>query len=385
MNSDVNNLLRKYLDGSITEPEGEELFAWLRDNGIEEEEGIEALLKETYDSSFTEKKKLTDEASERIHAKLMQSVDTLATSETTVISMRRNFARYVAAAAVLLVLAVGTWWLMNKEQPVERTQVAKTEEKKEVLLTLPNGEQVPLDHKQGSVVKKNDFNVINDSGSLSYQGKAAEVEYHTLSTPAGKQYQLKLPDGTEVWLNAASSITFPTVFNGNERKVYIVGEAYFDIAANKVKPFVVDINKKADIEVLGTEFNVNAYTNEPEIVTTLVNGKIRVKKAGLLQVLEPGQQAYIQTDKIEVKKDVDIDMFTAWKRGVFRFNNERADVVLRQLARWYDVEIIYEGAVPTITFGGEINRGSSLEQAVELLNKIGLNTRVTPGKIIVAP
>ncbi|MGN6418134.1 MAG: FecR family protein [Pseudobacter sp.] len=388
MNSDVNNLLRKYLNGTITEPEGEELFAWLREHAPEEQEGMEALLKETYDSSFTEGTIISTDASERILAKLNGSLDAAETPTASVVPIRRSWLRYAAAAAVLLVLAGGAWWITNSKQPVETQPLAKTEVKKEkeaVLLTLPTGEQVPLDYRQGSVVKKDDFNVINDSGLLSYLGKTAVVEYHTLSTPAGKQYELKLPDGTEVWLNAKSSVTFPTAFTGSERKVYITGEAYFVVKGNSKQPFLVDVNKKAMIEVLGTEFNVNAYTNEPEVQATLLNGKIRVKKDAQAVELAPGDQARVDDTKLELKKNVDTDLYVAWKQGVFRFDNASAAAVLRQLARWYDVDVVYEGAVPVVKFSGEINRESSLEVAIDVLNKMGLHTRAEAGKIIVAP
>jgi transmembrane sensor len=386
MNSDVNNLLRKYLNGTITEPEGEELFAWLREHAPEEEEGIELLLKEYYDSSFTNGKQISDEASERILAKLNRSLDGNIIA-TPVVTMRRSRIRYAAAAAILLMLVAGGWWLANRE-PATKQNIVKTEEKKEkkdVLLTLASGEQVSLDHRQGSVMKKDDFNVINDSGSLSYLGKTAAPEYHTLSTPAGKQYQLQLPDGTEVWLNAASSVTFPTAFTGQERKVYITGEAYFVVKGNQQQPFVVDVNKKAMIEVLGTEFNVNAYPNEPEVQATLLSGKIRVKKDKEAVVLSPGDQARVYTEILELKKNVNTELYIAWRKGVFRFDHANAAAVLRQLARWYDVDVVYEGAVPGIKFSGEINRESSLEVAIDVLNKMGLHTRVEGGKIIVAP
>lgn len=385
MNSDVNNLLRKYLNGTITEPEGEELFAWLKEHAPEEQEGIEPILKEYYDSSFTKGNQISEEASERILAKLNRSLDASATG-VTVMHKRRTRIRYAAAAAVLLLLAAGGWWLITRNN-TPQPPVVKTEEKKEkkdVMLTLASGEQVSLDQRQGSVMKKDDFNVINDSGSLSYLGKTATPEYHTLSTPAGKQYQLQLPDGTEVWLNAASSVTFPTAFTGHERKVYITGEAYFNVKANQQHPFVVDVNKKAMIEVLGTEFNVNGYTNEPEVQATLLSGKIRVKKDKEAVELLPGDQARVSNENLELKKNVNTELYIAWRKGVFRFDNASAAEVLRQMARWYDLEVVYDGAPPGIRFSGEINRESSLEVAVDVLNKMGLNVKVEAGKIRVA-
>lgn len=388
MNSDVNNLLQKYLNGTITEPEGEELFAWLKEHAPEEQEGIETILKANYDSSFKEAKQIGEDASERIRTKLMQSVDALEneTTQTPVVSIRRRWTRYAAAAAVLLLLAGGSWWLMNRKDATEQA-IVKTEEKKEkkdVMLTLASGEQVSLDHRQGSVMKRDEFNVINDSGSLSYLGKTPVVEYHTLTTPAGKQYNLQLPDGTEVWLNATSSVTFPTAFTGNERKVYVSGEAYFIVKANQQQPFVVDINKKALIEVLGTEFNVNAYTNEPEVQATLLSGKIRVKKDKEAVELLPGDQARINNEKLELKKNVNTDLYVAWRKGVFIFDHASVAEVLRQMARWYDLEVVYDGVPPGVKFSGTINRESSLEVAVDVLNKMGLKVRVEAGKIRVA-
>ncbi|QEC41272.1 DUF4974 domain-containing protein [Pseudobacter ginsenosidimutans] len=225
----------------------------------------------------------------------------------------------------------------------------------------------------------------NQKGKLEYDGVSSKVEWHTLTTPRGGQYNLKLPDGTEVWLNAASSITFPNSFATGERKVKISGEAYFEVAQKKDQPFKVDIDGKAAVEVLGTHFNINAYTDEPYIATTLTEGAIKMIDRQQTAVLSPGQQARISTKGMNVLKDADTDLVLAWKNGLFRFENSPINDVLRQFARWYDVEVVIEQNDPDILFTGEVNRNLTLLQAMIVLEKMGVHFTLEERRLTIKP
>jgi ferric-dicitrate binding protein FerR (iron transport regulator) len=254
------------------------------------------------------------------------------------------------------------------------------------VLKMKNGEQINLDSAQGSLVNNDQFAVSNKDGKLNYQSKTGVADYHTLSTPRGGQYRLQLPDGTIVWLNAASSITYPTTFIGQKyRGVTVTGEAYFEVKKNKAQPFVVDVKGKAAVEVLGTHFNVNAYDDEPVINTTLLEGSIRMRNIGQEAVLTPGQQAQISSKQMKIIDHADIEMAVAWKNGSFHFDHANIEEVLRQLARWYDIEIAYEKGVPGVKVSGEIKRDLNLTQALFILDKMGVHARIEGKQLLVTP
>jgi ferric-dicitrate binding protein FerR (iron transport regulator) len=207
-----------------------------------------------------------------------------------------------------------------------------------------------------------------------------------------------LPDGTKVWLNAASSLRYPTAFSGKKRQIAITGEAYFEVAKDKAKPFFIKINNEAVIEVLGTNFNVNAYEDEASINTTLLEGSIRVEALGTLRgrpagrnavILQPGQQGQIAAGQktgqrqIKVIKDADIEKVMAWKNGAFNFNNASLEEVMRQLERWYDIQVVYENGIPDIHFGGELSRGVSLADLIKALKDSEIHFRIEEGRRLV--
>ena len=211
--------------------------------------------------------------------------------------------------------------------------------------------------------------------------------YNTITTANGNQYQLILSDGSRVWLNAASSIRFPTSFSGYERKVEITGEAYFEVAKNAAKPFKVDFKNKAgekdEIEVLGTHFNVNTYTDEPEMKTTLLEGSVKITAANKMQMLAPGQQARLTINGIELKKNVDLDQVMAWKNGYFLFDNTDIYTLMRQISRWYNIEVIYEPNVKNDVFFGEIERKAELNEVLKILEVGDLHFKLNGHKLTV--
>lgn len=279
-------------------------------------------------------------------------------------------ARWVAAASVLLLVATGSYLFFNR-QPVntekETAEAVRLENDIEpggnkAMLTLADGSTIVLDTaSQGNISVQGNTRVIKlNNGLLSYktsnkQPAKAEEAYNTITTPKGGQYQIVLPDGSRVWLNAVSSLTFPVAFSGNKRSVELRGEAYFEIVRNKTMPFSVKVND-ANIEVLGTEFNVMAYTDEDAIKATLVDGSVKVTNKHSTTLLLPRQQAaWTPGMEMKVEDNVDIEEVTAWKNGLFLFNNATIQTIMRQAARWYDIEVAYEGST-TERFNGSLPR-----------------------------
>lgn len=383
-NFPVKDLLQKFLDGVITDAESEALFAWLKENpAAAESPELESLLEEVYHRSFEEPPALSPAAGARILDRLMES------TAAPVVPMRRRWIPYAAAAALLLT-AAGTAMLVMRNKKAApplagNTIAAPAKPGNHAMLTLASGQQIRLDSAYGDIVKSGDLQVNNNKGELDYKGNANTAELHTLTTPKGGQYRLTLPDGTNVWLNAASSITFPTAFNGKYRQVKMTGEVYFDIKQQASQPFMVNIDGKASVEVLGTEFNVNAYPDEPGIRTTLLQGSVRMLHHNATAVLKPGQQAVVSNDQLNVTTSADTEMVVAWKEGLFRFEHTPLDAVLRQLARWYDVQVVYEQGVPGILFSGEIKRDLDLNQALTVLSTMGVHYRVEGRKLIIMP
>jgi transmembrane sensor len=261
------------------------------------------------------------------------------------------------------------------------------------VLTLSDGSTILLDNAQnGNVAQQGNTKVIKlDNGQLAYSpsrskmGLGGEVLYNTIATPKGGQYQIVLPDGTRVWLNAASSIKFPTVFSGATRNVEMTGEVYLEIAKSAKQPFSVTTGKTT-IQVLGTSFNINAYSDEEAEKTTLIEGKVKVLKGNSEAILLPGQQAQITQQKLSVVRDADIEKVMAWKNGLFNFNGAGVEEVMRQLSRWYDIEVVYEKDVPDIEFIGKMSKNVSLSGVLKGLEGAGVHFRIEKGrKLIIFP
>lgn len=311
-------------------------------------------------------------------------------SITPVRKIARN-TRWVAAASILLLLASGAYfWIrrpVGSNNPAAVVAAGDLPPGKDgAVLTLANGSQVLLDTmQQGNITLQGGAMAKIEGGKLVYEQKGEAVVYNTMSTPNGRQFRLTLPDRTEVWLNAASSIRYPTIFSGKERKVEVTGEAYFEVAKNASMPFIVDVDRRATVEVLGTRFNVNAYKDEGNINATLLDGSIKVKNEKQSMVLKPGERANIAEQDMDRITHANVEMVMAWKRGTFQFNYTALDVVMRQLARWYDIEVVYHGRKPEITFNGEIKRDLNLSEALVVLSKMGLVCKLEGRTLMVMP
>lgn len=316
------------------------------------------------------------------------------------------------AASLLILLGAGAWFLLNKPssnktEPIVTAEAAATPilpGGNKATLTLADGTTIILDTAGNTTLAQQGTTKIIklNNGELAYKDASKENAsasglYNTIRTPNGGQYQVTLPDGTRAWLNAASVLRFPIAFAGNERKVQLSGEAYFDVAKNSSTPFrVVTTNEQNNelgtVEVLGTAFNVNAYSNEPSVKTTLVEGKVKVSTPDSSTrpvFLTIGMQSSFPQDQQRGRnitvREVDTDDVIAWKNGLFNFNNADIKTVMRQLARWYDVEVVYEGALPNEKFEGEIPRNSTLSDVFKILELSAVHFKVEGRKVTVMP
>lgn len=310
-----------------------------------------------------------------------------------------------AAAAVLLVSAVGLYIFNNNHisvAPGDFSVAANYGAKQPILpggnkavLTLADGQVITLDEagngklaeQSGITITKTKDGQLVYTASGTLKSNTEETAMNTIATPKGGQYQINLPDGTKVWLNAASSLRFPTAFSGLNREVTLTGEAYFEVAKSQpAKPFKVSTATQI-VEVLGTHFNINAYTDEPSTKTTLLEGAVKVlSKADTDRslILKPGQQVALSANQFHVNYGHEADAI-AWKNGVFKFKEEDLESVMRSVARWYDLDVTYEGHAPNRQFSGEIDRNSNLSQVLDILSFFKVQFRVVGKQIIVSP
>lgn len=260
----------------------------------------------------------------------------------------------IAAAVLILV----SFYIFKTNQAVEIKPGKNT-----ATLTFSDGKTIELsDAKKGVAVKDGNL-IYNDGTSISEH--ELSTKQMTANTPKGGTYQFTLPDGTKVWLNSASKISFPMAFQGSERKVNLVGEAYFEVVHNAQQPFKV-YSKGQIVEDIGTAFNINAYEDESEIRTTLVEGLATVNS----QLIKPGQQAQLKGKDLKIVK-ANVNAEVAWKKGEFVFDEESIGSIMRKLARWYDIEVIYQGVDPAETFGGSISRFEDVSKVLQNLELTG--------------
>ena len=302
---------------------------------------------------------------------------------------------WTAAAALVGAMATGIYFLQPEGEKTGKQAVVVPHHHvkpgtDKAVLTLADGTQVTLDSSgNGALAMQGNIQVIQHSnGEISYTGNGApgkEMQYNNLTIPRGGQFRLTLSDGTKVWLNAASGIRYPAAFTGRDRVVELTGEAYFEVAQMPSKPFKVILNNM-EVQVLGTSFNIMAYGDEAVTKTTLLDGAVKIRAGGQEMKLLPGQQAQLQqSGEITVNENVDVDEIVAWKNGYFQFNHEKTAGVMRQIARWYDVDISYRGNIPDREFGGKLARSSSIDEVIRVLELSKIHVKIENKKIIVMP
>jgi ferric-dicitrate binding protein FerR (iron transport regulator) len=304
----------------------------------------------------------------------------------------------IAAACLVGVIALSTlvWFKVHLKQPTaEIKQIAKSNNNdvkpggNKAVLTLADGSIIILDEAEnGELVQQGNTKVVKIDGKLNYNVSEMSTQqpmFNTITTPRGGQYQVVLPDGSQVWLNSVSSLRFPTFFNGKQRRVEITGEAYFEVAKNKEMPFIVSVNG-AEIEVLGTHFNVNAYSDESTIRTTLLEGSVKFVKEGNVAILKPGQQSQMYLNgQLKIINDVEIEKVVAWKNGFFFFESSDFKTVSKQLSKWYDVEVVYDREIDDL-FYAKVPRSTKLSDLLKALSLTGkINFKIEGNRIIVLP
>lgn len=300
--------------------------------------------------------------------------------------------RMIAAAAVLIIIAGAAWFILNNTnktapQVVQEVAHDAAPGSFKAQLTLADGSRITLDSAgPGQLAKQGNTAVINNDSGLLYKPAAGEqaVIYNTISTSRGETYSFSLADGSKVWLNSASTIRFPVAFTGRERRIEITGEVYVKVAKDRAHPFFVTAGGM-DVKALGTEFNVNAYSDEAGISTTLVEGSVLVSKQAASQVLKPGEQTRLLANgNLSTPLEVNTEEVISWKEGYFHFESADLPAILRQFARWYDIDVVYEGPVTKRKFFAIVKRNSTLKNVLALLQDNNIVYKIEGKKLIVS-
>ncbi|MDQ8006616.1 MAG: FecR domain-containing protein [Pedobacter sp.] len=368
-NNRLAELFKKYVDKTITEEEYAELFVYIRNP--ETKEQVLAFM---------------DEHNRKVQSDvLVHEVDwdgmyaNITNPKKLDGRKRMPIWKYAAAAAVLLVTVFTLYYTVQKtaeNKPLAyHNDILPGGDK--ATLTLADGSQIVLDNKNtGQVATEGAISIETDAnGQIVYlvkgDSEAESQKINTLSTPAGGKFSVVLSDGSKVWLNATSSIKFPAAFAKDERRVEIKGEAYFEIEKDSSRPFYVK-NGSSEIKVLGTHFNVMAYPDEYRSELTLLEGSVQFTKSGNSELLKPGKQIlYTETSTETKQRDANIEEVMAWKNDLFVFNDTNIDEIMKELMRWYDVKIKYEGEKPDISFTGIIPRNANVSKVLKALELTG--------------
>ena len=380
--AEIRGMIKKYIAGKANAEEKAFLEAY-----FESFEGEAAL---TEQMNAIEKAELGDKMRETIFSKI----------DAKPAPVRRITFRKIAVAAILAGAILSTGLYLHFRNSKDPEAISSTTEAgqpddinpggSKAILTLPDGKKIDLDdvsigeisRQNGSVIHKTqDGQLVYDLSAAGTNGSAPGL--NLVQTPIGGEYQVVLSDGTRVWLNSNSSFEFPAVFSGDVRQVKLKGEGYFEVAKNPSRPFRVQVNDM-QVQVLGTHFNIMAYDNEPNVKTTLLEGSVNVVKGGSTRQLKPGQQASIGTNQNDITiANVDAEDAVAWKNGYFRFKQDDIKTVMRQLSRWYEMEVVYEGGVPVDQFSGKIRRNITASKALQFMEQTGLRFRIEGKKVII--
>ncbi|MBC8984725.1 FecR family protein [Pedobacter sp. N36a] len=382
---DAKELLIKYLSGECTEEEQALLAQWHLKSSADRDDHITGI-------DLTEKERSED--LDEVWGRLQLEEEKAQPEQARPGKPKRIllWPSIAAAAGIALALTAGLLFYNSRSDREDDNSLAQAAAAKQIhaggnnaVLTLDDGRQISLsDAKKGTLVNESGISIAKTKdGLLVYH--LANVNkpniYNTISTPNGGQYQVVLPDGTKVWLNAASSLRFPLTFDQlSERKVELKGEAYFEVAKQFKKgkservPFIVQTEKQ-QVEVLGTHFNINAYKEEPALKTTLIEGSVKVTDQKNTVILKPGEQATDRNGQLFSAK-VDMEEVMSWKNGYFRFNNTDLKVIMRQASRWYNVDVVYEGKIPPLLISGEVSRQVDANAFLEMLRYLNVRFKI---------
>lgn len=388
-------LLDHYLMGTLSGEERKKFAQALKQTEFASELEIileETFMKETYEGVANPLRR------KRLRQLLRQKIDAFPIKIRGKKSRRKIFSiKRLSAASIILIAIAGAFYFALLKPHIKTVAVKKykTEDKvNEILpghqgatLQLSDGTVIVLDSaKNGTLAMQGNIQVVKENGQIFYKGNNGSILYNNISTAKGRQWSVMLPDGSKVWLNAESSIHYPLSFTGKERVVDITGEAYFEVEHNAKMPFKVNAGG-SEIEVLGTHFNINSYKDEPAMRTTLIEGSIRMTNGISKKIIQPGQQASILNNSSEINvAAVDVQNSMAWKNGYFSFHNADLKMVMRELARWYDIEIVYGKHVPRFEFEGDIDMSLKLSAVLRILEKTGVNFKIEKNnQLIILP
>jgi transmembrane sensor len=385
--STVKEILNRYLQGTCSDSEKEIVEEWYRDQ----------VDQPVWEFSAGE----DAETGDRILAELRRRLELTGEAPVVRMRLRRNRAVYAAACILFIAIGTGVWWIQRQRSgtiAARQTTATQTGDigpgGNKAVLTLADGRKIALDSTaDGLIAQQGPSSIVQHAnGKLEYRSSPgnkakapSDIVYNSLSTPAGGQYQLVLPDGSKVWLNAMSTIRFPSSFTGSDRVVQLDGEAYFEVAKDESRPFRVtarDIN----VEVLGTAFDLNSYDDEPTIRTSLLQGAVRLVRGNARLVLRDGEQAETAGQAgLAMVPGADVAKAIAWKNGSFSFDNDNIQTVMRQLSKWYDVEIKYQGEPTHTVFGGTMRRTLSLQQVLSALSRYDVRFQLKGRTLVVLP
>jgi transmembrane sensor len=390
--TDIALLIKRHLKDELNEEERTKLEAWIEQSAVnrrifETLTDDDYILKAVGDAYKIDSDEV---AQQKINALI--DAGQQAPGQTVGATIKKIWPRLAVAAAILVVFAITTVYMLKKNEKPE-AELAKTENTKQDIapgtykatLTLADGRSIILDSATaGQLAQQGSTQVMNKDGQLVYEpaGKAqkGEVLWNRLSTGRGQTYPLLLSDGSRVTLNSESSISFPVAFTGDVREVKVAGEVFFEVVHDASKPFKVKAGDM-ELQVLGTSFNVNAYADENAVKATLVEGSVQVKKGVQKKIIKPGQQAQVLRDEITIT-EVDVDKITAWKQGLFRFKEDKLSEAMKNIARWYNVDVMFEGNAANVDVSGNISRSANLSELIKLLAIIDVQARIEGRKLI---
>lgn len=391
-NAYKEQLLERYLQGIATSEETAELFAWLRENDPESITGLEEIIERNYAEAFSQSGCLNGPESERALASILKKINNKKATKV------RFFSSRVAAAVVVLLSVGAILHFLFPTQTLPPTkhiakvpaQVVQAPQSNFAVITLANGNRVSLDSAgKGQLAVQGNVRLLKlASAQIVYQGstkaKGEKLAYNTLTNPRGsKVIDMTLSDGSRVWLNAGSSITYPVAFLTDERRISITGEAYFEVVHDPDKPFYVS-KGRMEVEVLGTGFNVDAYDDENSIKITLLDGAVKVSNAIGSVEMKPLEQATLTNNKRPlIRKGADIEQVMAWKNGLFDFDGMSLKEAVPQLEHWYDIDVECEAGMPDVPLFGKIHRNLSLTALLDILRGAGFHFKMEKDRRLV--
>jgi ferric-dicitrate binding protein FerR (iron transport regulator) len=377
-------LLEIYFKGTASEQETMELMRILEKEEFNED--LQSLLDSMWSRFLPEEETWTEEKKAEQFDEVLQRIKT----HRAPVKRMTTWYRVAAAAVIVGIVATAAFFHTTNHATVQKTEVIAAKKivndvppgKDRAILTLQNGTKVDLDSLQKSNAAMYGFQKKNDNEIAFNDGSSQTITYNTLATPKGGKYKLMLPDGSMVWLNAASTLRFPTAFQGNTREVTVTGEAYFEIAPNAKQPFHVKVNDM-DVQVLGTNFNVMAYDDENTVNTTLLQGSVKVSQGNNSGLLKPGQFSAIDKEGAIKIREADVEETIAWKNDMFVFRAYDFKKVMRQLERWYNVTVVYKSKIPEGKYSGMIGRNNNISQVLNILKASGISFNINDNTIIV--